>query len=78
MADQTLIRVRETAAAYAEAVRQTQRFFDRIEDTDDPSVLIEYANLVRREEAAQADRLDALEAAGIDVPSIDNGDDSDT
>ena len=63
----------DAALAYAEAVRQTQRFFDRIEDTDDPSVLIEYANLVRREEAAQADRLDALEAAGIEVPSIDNG-----
>lgn len=54
-------------------VRQTQRFFDRISDTDDPSVVIEYANLVRREEAAHADRLDALETTGINVPSIDNG-----
>ena len=78
MTDDTLIAIRETALAYAEAVRRTQRFFDRISDTDDPSVVIEYANLVRREEAAQADRLDALEAAGIDVPSIDNGVDGDT
>lgn len=73
MTDKTLVRLRETALAYAEAVRQTQRFFDRIEDTDDPSVIIEYANLASREEAAQTDRLDALEAAGIDVPSIDDG-----
>jgi hypothetical protein len=72
MTDKTLIRIRETAAAYAEAVRQTQRYFDRVEDTDDPSVLLEYANLAAREEAAQADRLDAIEAAGIEVPSIDN------
>jgi hypothetical protein len=49
MADKTLIRVRETALAYAEAVRTTQRFFDRLEDTGDPSVLAEYAALVERE-----------------------------
>lgn len=71
MADETLIRVRETAAAYAEAVRHTQRFFDRIDDTTDPSVLAEYANLVRQEKAAQADRLDALGEAGLRADSFD-------
>jgi len=74
MADKTLIRVRETALAYAEAVRTTQRFFDRIEDTEDPSVLAEYATLVEREKEAAGDRLDAIEAAGIEVPSIDESD----
>jgi len=74
MADKTLIRVRETALAYAEAVRTTQRFFDRLEDTDDPSVLAEYATLVEREKEAAEDRLDAIEAAGIEVPSIDESD----
>ena len=74
MADKTLIRVRETALAYAEAVRTTQRFFDRIEDTEDPSVLAEYATLVEREKEAAEDRLDAIEAAGIEVPSIDESD----
>jgi hypothetical protein len=74
MADQTLIRVRATAEAYAEAVRQTQRFFDRIEDTADPAVLAEYATLVEREKEAQEDRLDAIEAAGFEVPSIDESD----
>jgi hypothetical protein len=74
MADTTLIRVREAALAYAEAVRQTQRFFDRIEDTEDPSVLVEYAALVEREKEAQEQRLDAIEAAGIEVPSIDESD----
>jgi hypothetical protein len=71
MADQTLIRVRETALAYAEAVRQTQRFFNRIDDTADPAVLAEYATLVEREKEAAEDRLDAIEAAGFEVPSID-------
>jgi hypothetical protein len=74
MADQTLIRVRETALAYAEAVRNTQRFFDRLTDTADPSVQIEYATLVEREKEAEEDRLDAIEAAGIEVPSIDESD----
>jgi hypothetical protein len=74
MADDTLIRIRETALAYAEAVRNTQRFFDRLTDTDDPSVQIEYATLVEREKDAQEDRLDAIEAAGFEVPSIDESD----
>jgi hypothetical protein len=74
MADDTLIRVRETALAYAEAVRNTQRFFDRLSDTDDPSVQIEYATLVEREKEAAEDRLDAIEAAGFEVPSIDESD----
>jgi hypothetical protein len=74
MADKSLIRVREAALAYAEAVRQTQRFFDRIDDTEDPSVLAEYATLVEREKEAQSDRLDAIEAAGFEVPSIDESD----
>jgi hypothetical protein len=74
MADKSLIRVREAALAYAEAVRQTQRFFDRIDDTEDPSVLAEYATLVEREKEAQGDRLDAIEAAGFEVPSIDESD----
>jgi hypothetical protein len=74
MADKTLLRVRETALAYAEAVRTTQRFFDRVEDTTDTSVLIEYATLVEREKEAAEDRLDALEAAGLEVPSLDESD----
>ena len=74
MADKTLILIRETALAYAEAVRETQRFFDRIEDTEDPSVLAEYATLVEREKEASEARLDAIEAAGFEVPSIDESD----
>ena len=74
MADKTIIALREAAAAYAEAVRTTQRFFDRLEDSEDPSVLVEYANLAEREKEAGQARLDALEAAGIEVPSIDESD----
>jgi hypothetical protein len=74
MADKTLVTLREAALAYAEAVRNTQRFFDRIDDTEDPSVLVEYATLVEREKEAEQARLDALEAAGIEVPSIDESD----
>lgn len=74
MADKDLLRIRETALAYAEAVRTTQRFFDRVEDLDDPSVQAEYANLVQREEEAAEARLDALDATGIEVSSIDGSD----
>ena len=74
MADKTIIRVRETAAAYAGAVRDTQRFFDRIQDNDDPALLIEYATLVEREKEAAGARLDAIEAAGFEVSSIDESD----
>jgi hypothetical protein len=74
MADETLLRVRETAAAYAEAVRQTQRFFDRIDDTADPAVVAEYAALVEAEKRAAEARLDAIHAAGFEVPSIDESD----
>ena len=74
MADKTIIRVRETALAYAEAVRETQRFFDRLSDDTDPSVQIEYATLLEREKEAASDRLDAIEAAGFEVPSIDESD----
>jgi hypothetical protein len=74
MADQTIIAIREAAQAYAEAVRTTQRFFDKLEDSDDPSALIEYANLVEREKEAEQARLDAIEAAGLEVPTIDESD----
>jgi len=74
MADKTIIALREAAEAYAEAVRTTQRYFDRLEDTSDPSVLVEYATLVEREKQAEEARLDAIEAAGIEVPSIDESD----
>ncbi|MBB2947689.1 hypothetical protein FB565_007460 [Actinoplanes lutulentus] len=77
MADATLIRIRETAEAYAEAVRQTQRYFERIGDTDDPSVLIEYAELVRVEDAAREDRLDALTDAGLRAASFDTNESAD-
>jgi hypothetical protein len=74
MTDKAIIALRETSAAYAEAVRTTQRYFDRLEDTSDPSVLVEYATLVEREKEAAEARLDALEAAGIEAPSIDESD----
>jgi len=74
MADQTLTRVRETAAAYTEAVRQTQRFFDGLDDTTEPSALVEYANLVRQEESALADRVAALTEAGLRAGSFDASD----
>jgi hypothetical protein len=74
MADKTIITLREAAEAYAEAVRTTQRFFDKLEDTDDPSALVEYATLVEREKEAAEARLDAIEAAGFEVPSIDESD----
>ena len=74
MADKTVLALREAAAAYAAAVRTTQRFFDRVEDTADPGVLVEYATLVEREKEAEQARLDAIEAAGIEVPSIDESD----
>ncbi|MEV8505916.1 hypothetical protein AB0368_13940 [Actinoplanes sp. NPDC051475] len=72
MADQDLLRIRSTAQAYAEAVRATQRFFDRVEDLVDPSVQAEYATLAEQEKRAGRDRLDALTSAGVEVPSVDD------
>ena len=74
MADKTIIAIREAALAYAEAVRTTQRFFDRLEDAGNPSALVEYATLVEREKEAEQARLDAIEAAGLAVGSIDESD----
>jgi hypothetical protein len=74
MADKTIIQVREAAHAYAQAVRDTQRFFDGLEDTTDPAVQIEYAALVHWEKEAAEARLNAIEAAGFEVPSIDESD----
>jgi hypothetical protein len=74
MTDTTIVAIREAAGAYAEAVRATQRFFEHLEDTEDPSALAEYAVLVEREKVAEQDRLDAIEAAGLEVPSIDESD----
>jgi hypothetical protein len=74
MTDKSIITIRETAAAYAEAVRTTQRFFDRLEDGTDPSALVEYATLAEREKEAAEARLDAITAAGFEVPSIDESD----
>ena len=77
MADRTIIAVRETAAAYAEAVRTTQRFFDDVEDTTDPGLVAEYANLVQQEKRAAQARLDAIEEAGFAGSSIDDSDPDD-
>jgi hypothetical protein len=74
MADKTITAIREAAEAYAQAVRTTQRFFERLEDTDDPGALVEYATLVEREKEARQARLDAIEAAGLEAPSIDESD----
>ena len=74
MPDPTITRLRATAEAYAEAVRTTQRFFDRIEDNDDPALQAEYATLAQREKGAREARLDAIEAAGFEVPSVDDSD----
>jgi len=74
MADKDLLRIRETALAYAEAVRTTQRFFDRVQDIEAPAVQVEYAALVQREKEAAEARLDAIAATGIEVPSLDRSD----
>jgi hypothetical protein len=74
MADKTIIAVRDAAAAYASAVRETQRYFDRLEDNDDPGIQAEYAYLVEQEKAALEARRDAVVAAGFEVPSIDETD----
>jgi hypothetical protein len=74
MADETIIAVRDAAAAYAAAVRETQRYFERLEDNNDPGVQVEYAYLVEQEKAAREARLDAVVAAGFEVPSVDESD----
>lgn len=72
MTDDTVLALRKAASAYSEAVRATQRFFDHLQDPDDPAVLAEYATLAEQEKIAAENRLDAISAAGFAVPSIDN------
>ena len=74
MADETIIALRDTAAAYASAVRETQRYFDRLEDNDDPGIQAEYAFLAEQEKTAFEARRDAIVAAGFEAPSIDESD----
>jgi hypothetical protein len=74
MADETIIALRDAAAAYASAVRETQRYFDRLEDNDDPGIQAEYAFLAEQEKVAFEVRRDAIVAAGFEAPSIDESD----
>ncbi|HEX8631741.1 MAG TPA: hypothetical protein VF755_26580 [Catenuloplanes sp.] len=70
--DPDLRRVQQAAAAFTGAVRETERFLDRMGDTPDPAAIAEYANLAAREEAARADRRAALTEFGLRAPSIDD------
>jgi hypothetical protein len=60
---------RMAASAYADAVRETERFARRLDGTPDPAELAEYANLLAREEAAHAQRRDAFARLGLATPS---------
>jgi hypothetical protein len=60
---------RAAASAYAEAVRETERFARRLDGTPDVAELAEYANLLAREEAAHGQRRDAFAPLGLVVPS---------
>ena len=71
MTDDNLRRARRAAAAYADAVRQTQQFLDEAPDGADQADLAEYANLAAREEHARAQRQEAFADLGLGAPSID-------
>lgn len=60
---------RQAAAAYAAAVRETERFTDRLDGQPDPAELTEYATLLAREEAAHMQRRDAFAPLGLNVSS---------
>ena len=74
MADETISAVRDAAAACASAVRESRRYFERLEDNNDPGIQAEYAFLAEQEKSALAARRDAIVAAGFETPSIDDSD----
>ena len=63
---------RRTAAAHTAASRDIEALVRRIPAVPDPGDVAEYATLIAREQALRAERDGALEALGLDAPSVES------
>jgi hypothetical protein len=73
MSDEDLLRrARRAAELHMSAVRDVERFIAHLGSAMDADTVVEFANLLAREEATLADRQDALAALGLDVPSVES------
>ncbi|MEV4845895.1 hypothetical protein AB0K20_22110 [Micromonospora matsumotoense] len=64
--------LRRAATAHTAAVRDVETFLRRLPEVPDPADITEYATLLTREEQTRADRQDAADAAGLQLPSLES------
>jgi hypothetical protein len=63
---------RRIAAAHTAASRDVEAFLRRVPALPTPADIAEYTALVAREEQVRAERQDAVEAVGIEAPSVES------
>ncbi|GAA2025469.1 hypothetical protein GCM10009779_07020 [Polymorphospora rubra] len=61
---------RRMAAAHTAAARDVEAFLRRLPAVPEPTHITEYATLVAREEELRAERTAALDALGLELPSL--------
>ncbi|MEU1753976.1 hypothetical protein ABZ436_15105 [Micromonospora matsumotoense] len=64
--------LRRAATAHTAAARDVETFLRRLPEVPDPADITEYATLLTREEQTRADRQDAADAAGLQLPSLES------
>ncbi|MEV4828499.1 hypothetical protein AB0K25_09270 [Micromonospora sp. NPDC049257] len=62
--------LRRAATAHTAAARDVETFLRRLPEVPDPADITEYATLLTREEQTRAERQDAADAAGLQLPSL--------
>jgi hypothetical protein len=68
--DDVLRRARRAAELHSGAVQDVERFVKGFDGTTDAAALVEFAELLAREEATRADRQDMLAELGLEAPSV--------
>ena len=71
-----LDRARAAARAHADAADGVAQLVERLDATPGAGELAEYATLLSREESTLRERRNALQALGLEVPSISEDDDA--
>ncbi|MFI9638865.1 hypothetical protein ACIG87_02180 [Micromonospora sp. NPDC051925] len=62
--------LRRAATAHTAAARDVETFLRRLPEVPAPADITEYATLLTREEQTRAERQDAADAAGLQLPSL--------
>jgi hypothetical protein len=64
-------RAQRAAAAHTAASGDVEEFLRRVPEVPDPADIVEYAALLAREQAIRAERDEAVNAIGLEVPSVE-------